>query len=218
MRFLAREPMLLGILKVLELPPQCTFWRFLASLHLHVAQQLLEVQRQMRQRVWEGASVRLTSVTFDTDTTVHTVYGKQMGARKGYNPKNKGKKSFQSLLTFLAETRGFVGGGLHNGDRPTGMQIAKHWEYVMTTVPNGVKVIYGRADCGCYSWEAMQVYQKYGCQFIVVPQKNTAIIGRAEIGALEAVPAYRCRPAVRVWVSATRFGAHVSVHRPALVS
>src|ERR1700681_3165963 len=46
LRFLAREPMLMGILKVLELPPQCTFWRFLASLHLSVAQQLLEVQGQ----------------------------------------------------------------------------------------------------------------------------------------------------------------------------
>jgi hypothetical protein len=34
LRFLAREPMLTGILKVLRLPPQCTFWRFLASLHL----------------------------------------------------------------------------------------------------------------------------------------------------------------------------------------
>jgi hypothetical protein len=30
-QFLAREPMLTGILKVLRLPPQCTFWRFLAS-------------------------------------------------------------------------------------------------------------------------------------------------------------------------------------------
>jgi hypothetical protein len=28
-----------------------------------------------------------------------------MGARKGYNPKNKGKKSFQPILTFLAETK-----------------------------------------------------------------------------------------------------------------
>jgi len=176
LRFLAREPMLMGILKVLELPPQCTFWRFLASLHLNVAQQLLEVQRQMRQRVWEAANVRLTSVTFDTDTTVHTVYGKQMGARKGYNPKNKGKKSFQPILTFLAETREFVGGELHNGDRPTGMQIAKHLEYVMTTVPNGVKVIYGRADCGFYCWEAIQVYQKYGCQFIVVARKTPRLL------------------------------------------
>ena len=59
LRFLAREPMLVGILKVLRLPPQCTFWRFLASLHLGIARQLLEVQRRMRQRVWEAAHVRL---------------------------------------------------------------------------------------------------------------------------------------------------------------
>ena len=37
LRFVAREPMLTGILKVLRLPPQCTFWRFLASLHLGIA-------------------------------------------------------------------------------------------------------------------------------------------------------------------------------------
>src|SRR5688500_13627565 len=52
-RFLAREPMLTGLVKVLRLPPQCTFWRFLASLHLGVARQLLEVQRRMRERVWQ---------------------------------------------------------------------------------------------------------------------------------------------------------------------
>src|SRR5712692_6914024 len=101
LRFLAREPMLIGILKVLRLPPQCTFWRFLASLHVSVARQLLEVQREMRRRVWEAGHVKLESVTLDTDTTVHTVYGKQMGARKSYNPKNRGKKSYQPTLTFL---------------------------------------------------------------------------------------------------------------------
>ncbi len=37
LRFLEREPMLTGILKVLRLPPQCTFWRFLASLPKTVA-------------------------------------------------------------------------------------------------------------------------------------------------------------------------------------
>jgi hypothetical protein len=41
--------MLLGILKVLELPPQCTFWRFLASLHLTVAQQLLVIMDEPTQ-------------------------------------------------------------------------------------------------------------------------------------------------------------------------
>src|SRR5665811_1365844 len=78
LRFLEREPMLNGILTVLRLPPQCTFWRFLASLHLGVARQLLEVQRRMRERVWEAAHVQLRAVTLDTDTTVHTLFGHQM--------------------------------------------------------------------------------------------------------------------------------------------
>ena len=57
-RFLEREPMLTGILKVLRLPPQCTFWRFLASLHMGIALQRLEVQRRMRERVWQGPTSR----------------------------------------------------------------------------------------------------------------------------------------------------------------
>ena len=120
LRFIACDPLLVGILKVTHLPPQCTFWRFLMSLHVGIGRQILSVQRQMRERVWAAANVRLTSVTLDTDTTVHTLYGKQMGGRKSYNPKNKGKKSYQPILTFLAETREYIAGELRNGDRPTG--------------------------------------------------------------------------------------------------
>ena len=35
----------------------------------------------------------LEEVTLDTDTTVHTLFGQQMGARKGYNPEHKGRKA-----------------------------------------------------------------------------------------------------------------------------
>jgi len=109
LRFIARDPILTGVLKIVELPPQCTLWRFLAALHGSVAQQILSVQGQMRRRVWEAANVKLKTATLDTDTTVHTLYGQQMGGRKSYNPKNKGKKSYQPILTFLAETRELCG-------------------------------------------------------------------------------------------------------------
>jgi len=156
LRFLQREPMLTGILGVQRLPPQCTFWRFLASLHGSVARQLVEVQRCLRQRVWEAANVRLNAVVLDTDTTVHTLFGNQMGARKGYNPKNKGKKSFQPILTFLAETKEYVAGELRNGDRPTGKQIAAHLQIVFAAVPKMVKTLLARADSGFYCWDAVQ--------------------------------------------------------------
>jgi hypothetical protein len=41
--------------------------------------------------------VQLAAVTLDTDTTVHTLFGHQMGGRKSYNPKNRGKKSYQRM-------------------------------------------------------------------------------------------------------------------------
>ena len=91
--FVAQDPMLTGILQVEGLPPQCTFWRFLTALPSTIAQQQLKLVRRLRERVWEAANVHLTAITLDTDTTVHTLYGRQMGARKSYNPKKKEKRA-----------------------------------------------------------------------------------------------------------------------------
>jgi len=168
--------MLTGVLQVEELPPQSTFWRFLASLHLQVAKQLLALQRVLRQRVWEAANVQLGTVTLDTDTTVHTLYGHQMGGRKSYNPKNKGKKSYQPILTFLAETREYIGGELRNGDRPSGQQIARHLESVFAALPPCVANIFARADAGFYCWQAVAAYEKAKASFIIVARKTPRLL------------------------------------------
>jgi len=176
LRFLEREPMLIGILAVLRLPPQSTFWRFLAALHLGVARQLLQVQQCMRERVWEATHVRLTEATLDTDTTVHTLFGNQMGARKSYNPKNRGKKSYQPILTFLAETKEYVTGALRTGDRPSGKEIAAHLESAYAALPVTVQTVYARADSGFYCWEAVQAYEKRNCRFILVARKTARLV------------------------------------------
>lgn len=188
LRFVAREPLLAGIVNVVELPPQCTFWRFLASLHFHIARQILEVQRRMRERVWAAAHVQLRGVTIDTDTTVHTLYGHQMGGRKSYNPKNKGKKSYQPILTFLAETRESLAGELHNGDRPTGKQIARHLAEVFRALPSGVETILARADSGFYCWEAIQAYEQRPCRFIVSARKTARLVEQLQQAAWEPSP------------------------------
>ena len=176
LRFVTQDPMLTGILKVLRLPPQCTFWRFVASLHLGIAAQLLSVQRRMRERVWEATHVGLKTVTLDTDTTVHTLFGNQMGGRKSYNPKNKGKKSYQPILTFLAETREYVSGELRNGDRPTGAQIARHLQQVFGALPSQVTTIQARADSGFYCWEAVEAYEQRGVEFIISARKTSRLV------------------------------------------
>lgn len=180
MRFIARDPVLTGILGVDVLPPQSTLWRFLAGLHLNVPGQILKIQQIFRQRVWDAANVKLEMVTLDTDTTVHTVYGKQMGARKGYNPKNKGKLSYQPILTFMAETREYIYGDLHSGDRHSGKEIAAHIQKVAESLPACVKRIYARVDSGFYCWEAVEAYEKWRCQFIACARKTARLVEQLE--------------------------------------
>jgi Transposase DDE domain group 1 len=177
LRFIAHDPLLTGILQVTAIPPQSTLWRFLASLHITVSRQLLTLQCKLRERAWAAAHVRLKSITIDTDTTVHTLYGKQMGARKSYNPKNKGKKSYQPILTFLAETREYLAGQLRNGDRPTGKQIADHLAEVFRVIPDMVVAArFARADSGFYCGEAIEAYQRWQCRFVVVARKTARLL------------------------------------------
>jgi hypothetical protein len=176
LRFIARDPILTGILKVTRLPVQSTFWRFVNALHLNVARQMLAIMRTMRERVWAAANVKLEVVTIDTDTTVHTLYGQQMGGRKSYNPKNKGKKSYQPILTFLAETREYIWGELRNGDRPTGKQIGDHIRNVCAALPMGVKQIFGRADSGFYCREAVEAYEECNARFVISARKTSRLV------------------------------------------
>jgi len=176
LRFIARDPIPTGILKISRLPVQSTFWRFVNALHRNVAGQILAIMRTMRERVWEAANVKLEVVTIDTDTTVHTLYGKQMGGRKSYNPKNKGKKSYQPMLTFVAETREYVWGELRNGDRPTGKQIGDHLRKVRTGLPPGVKQIFGRADSGFYCQDAVEAYEEFNARFVISARKTPRLV------------------------------------------
>jgi len=188
LRFVARDPMLAGVVQVGTLPVQSTFWRFVASLRIHISGQLLQVIWRMRERVWAAANVRLTQVTLDTDTTVHTLYGQQMGGRKEYNPKKRGKKSYQPFLTFIAETKEYVAGGVRSGYRPTGKEIARHLEQVFSGLPACVRRKRGRVDSGFYCWDAVQVYEKHECEFLISAKKTARLVEQLEAAKWEASP------------------------------
>lgn len=188
LRFVARDPMLTGVIQIDALPVQSTFWRFVASLRIHIHRQLLQVIWRMRERVWTAANVRLERVTLDTDTTVHTLYGQQMGGRKEYNPKKRGKKSYQPFLTFVAETKEYVAGSLRSGYRPTGEEIAGHLEQVFAGLPACVQHKRGRVDSGFYCWQAVQVYEKHHCEFLISAKKTARLVEQLEAASWEPSP------------------------------
>ena len=99
-----------------------------------------------------------------------------MGARQGYHPQHRGKKSYPPILTFLAETRESVGGEWRKGDWPTGKPIAAHLERVLAALPESVERIYARADSGFYCWEAVAAYAQHGCRLVISAQKTPRLV------------------------------------------
>jgi hypothetical protein len=80
------------------------------------------------------------------------------------------------MLTFIAETREYVWGGLRNGDRPSGKQIGDHLRSVYAALPPGVKQIYGRVDSGFYCWDAVEAYEEFHAQFVICARKTSRLI------------------------------------------
>jgi hypothetical protein len=54
---------------------------------------------------WFFQSLQINYFTLDIDSTAMTLYGEQEGAKKGYNPNRKGRKSHHSVIAFINDVR-----------------------------------------------------------------------------------------------------------------
>ncbi len=169
------DPIITGMLHVACLPVQSTFWRFLQSLRIFNVVQLKRVNQEMLGRVWDAANIGFSRITIDTDTTVNTIYGKQAGGRRGYNPKHRGKKSYQPILSFISETGEYITGRQRSGDNLTGEEIARHIHEAFASLPPQVKRVRSRADAGLYCKEAVEAYKQEEAEFIIVAQKTSRL-------------------------------------------
>ena len=81
------------------------------------------------------------------------------------------------MLTFIAETREYIYGDLHNGHRPSGQEIKAHLRKAIASLPAGVKQIFGRDDSGFYCQEAIEGYEEDPrCQFVICAQKTDRLV------------------------------------------
>ncbi len=72
------------------------FNKFTQAINQRVFQELYQ---------WFFSCLQFDNYTLDFDSTIMTRYGEQQGAKKGYNPKKRGRKSHHPLLAFVADCR-----------------------------------------------------------------------------------------------------------------
>src|SRR3990172_6607769 len=117
-------------------------------------------------REWIKKS-RLTAITIDCDSTVETVYGKQQGAAKGYNPDKKGAYSYHPLLAFVSELKIVVNNRFRTGSAYTSNGIISLIKQTAKILPKEVSKVFFRADSGFFSGELIDLLEELKWEYLI---------------------------------------------------
>lgn len=98
------------IIGLKKFPEPSVIRRFFHRLPPKVIRQIVKIHDQLRMKFFHLPHIK-TTVVFDIDPTVITVWGKQQRAKKGYNPKKRG-----SMLCFEDRNQEFWHGSLYSGN------------------------------------------------------------------------------------------------------
>ncbi len=110
----------------------------------------------------------LSSIIFDLDTKVLTVYGQQQGAKVGFNPKKRGRPSYQPLLCFEGKTGDIWEGIYLSGDVHPAPHTIEILEKSVTKLPSGIREIRVRADSAFYDHVIAEYLQDMPAFYAIV--------------------------------------------------
>lgn len=138
-----------------------SFQRFFNKFDLATNQKAFTVLYQ-----WFFKNLQFNNFTLDVDSTVHTRYGTQQGAKKGYNPKKPGRLSHHPLMAFVSECKMVANFWLRSGDSYTSNNIEAFLDDTFEKL-QGKKVGLFRADSGFYDKKVFDHLEKRSINYIV---------------------------------------------------
>ena len=206
----------LALLGLSRFPDQTTLRRFLKRLTPQLIRQLVALHDRLRAQLFPLPR-RRTTLTFDLDSVVLTVYGKQQFARVGYNPKKRGRRSYHPIICFEAHLQEFWHGSLRPGNTVSGTGLVAFVQRCLEKVPSSIawSRVRVRADSGCFGKRLVEFLDTRGCGYTVVAKEYSPIKTRArscrfrELGSGWEVGEFRYQP--HLWKRPHRF---VVVRRP----
>lgn len=159
----------LSLLGFERFPDQTTLRRFLQRLTTTHIRRLVRLHDQFRNQLFVLPSAP-TTLIFDLDSVVLTLYGKQEGARIGYNPKKKGRRSYHPLLCFEAHRKEFWHGSLRPGDAAANTGVIAFLLRCLSKVPKDIprSRIRVRADSGFFSGKLIGFLDQMGLGYVIV--------------------------------------------------
>lgn len=109
-----------------------------------------------------------TTIIFDLDSTVLTVYGKPEGAKRGYNPFKKGRASYHPIVCFEGISKDYWEGEFRKGDAHTGQGALALLQTCFARIPQTVRSVRIRADVGFYDHKTTEWLEEKKAGYAIV--------------------------------------------------
>ena len=163
-----------------RIPDQSTLRRFIKRLHPNTIRQMVRLHDSLRAYLYTLPRKR-TTLVFDVDSVVITVYGKQERARVGYNPKKHGRRSYHPILCFESHFHEFWHGSLRPGDAGASTGAIPFLKVCLAKVPQYIarSRIRFRMDSGFYGQRMLRFLEGEGCQYVIVAKEYPSIKNRS---------------------------------------
>ena len=111
----------------------------------------------------------------DLDSTVVTVFGRQEGAAVGYNPRYRGKRSYDPLLCLEANSSFLWDAELRRGDAGTWAGSVELLASCFLSIPSDIRELRVRADAGFGYQPVVEMLEARPAQYAVVARMTTAL-------------------------------------------
>ena len=116
-----------------------------------------------------------TGFSLDLDSTVFCREGQQEGARKGFNPRRKGRNSHHPLLAVLAEAQFVLHGWLRSGNTGPARGVITFLQEALALLPEGTWLRTVRADSGVFDGTFLDFLEERSLPYVVVAQMTTTL-------------------------------------------
>lgn len=171
-------------------PDPQTLRRFLLQAPAGFWEQLHRVNDRLLQHFIHQPEHR-SRLVFDLDSTVVTVFGHQDGAEVGYNPRYRGKRSYDPLLCMEANSSFLWDSELRPGNAGTWAGGIELLDTCFATVPPGMRELRVRADAGFGYDPIFAGLEGLGAEY--------AIVARLTPGFRSLFPGLRYQAVNREW-------------------
>jgi hypothetical protein len=148
-------------------PDPQTLRRFLLNAPAHLREQLHRANDRLLQRFIHLPEHR-SRLIFDLDRTVVTSFGHQEGAEVGYNPRYRGKRSYDPLLCLEANSSFLWDVELRRGDAGTWAGSEELLACCFLSSPSDIREFRARADAGFGYGPVLDILEARSAQYAVV--------------------------------------------------